>query len=70
MSCCQITIVPFVNEESTTVPYTGNKPTVSAYYQIDGVWSAAGVMTPITYTNSTVTVNHGGPGTGLVKLVQ
>lgn len=70
MSCCTINITPFVNQPSTTVPYSGNKPTVSVYYNIDGVWQAAGVATPITYGAASVTVNHGGDATGIVKLIQ
>lgn len=70
MICCTITIVPFVNQGSTTVPYTGNKPTVSAYYNIDGIWQDAGVATLIEYGANSVTVHHGGPNTGAIKLIQ
>ena len=70
MSCCTQTIVPFVNQASTTIPYTGDKPTVSTYYNIDGVWQVAGVFTPIVITDSSVTVDHGGNATGVLKLIQ
>lgn len=70
MPCCTVTIVPFVNEESTTVPYAGNKPTVSVSYLIEGVWQALGVVTAQFLNNTQVIIQHGGPNTGVVKMVQ
>jgi len=67
-ACCTITTVPFVNQSSTTVPYTGDKPTVSTYYLIDDVWQTA--ATVVTYGASSVTVEHGGASTGVIKLTQ
>lgn len=70
MTCCPTIEQTFVNESTTTVPYTGNKPTVTVAYLIDGVWQAAGVATPITITETEVVVDHGGNQTGVIKLVQ
>ncbi len=70
MSCCNTLIVPFVNQASTIVPYTGNKPTVSVVYLIDGVWQVLGVATQMEFTDSQVTIYHGGLNTGAVKMVQ
>ena len=71
VTCCNTIEQTFVNATSTTIPYTGNKPTVTVAYLIDGVWQAAGVATPITITDSEVVVDHGGiNSTGVIKLVQ
>lgn len=70
MSCCITTIVPFVNEALTVVPYSGNKPTVTVSYLIGGVWQALGVVPTIAYGAGSVTVDHGGSSTGVVKFVQ
>lgn len=71
MSCCIVTITPFVNQSSTVVVYSGNKPTVTVSYLIDGVWQALGVMTQIIFGLANVTVDHGGSGqTGIIKFVQ
>lgn len=70
MTCCVTTIIPFVNQATSVVPYMGNKPTVSMYYNIEGVWQAAGVATAITYGAASVTIDHGGNATGVVKLIQ
>lgn len=69
MTCCIQKIVPFVNKPSTTVPFTGNKPTVSVYYNIEGQWQVSATSV-INYGTSSVTVDHGGLSTGIVKLIQ
>ena len=69
-TCCTQDITLFVNEAITTVPYSGDKPTVSLYYYIGGVWMAAGVATPMTFGPASVTVDHGGASTGAIKLIQ
>lgn len=69
-TCCETTIIPFVNQSSTTVPYSGDKPTVTVSYLIGGVWQALGVMTSIVYGLASVTVDHGGVNTGVIKMVQ
>lgn len=68
MSCCAESITTFAGVPSTTVPYNGNKPTVTVLYLIDGVWTAAGVATSIKITGTQVIVDHGGPATGIIKL--
>ncbi len=70
MTCCPTIEQTFVNVPTVTVLYTGNKPTVTVTYLIDGVWQAAGVATPIVITDSEVQVDNGGNATGVVKLVQ
>lgn len=70
MTCCITTITPFVNVASTTIPYSGNKPTVTVSYLIGGVWQTLGVASQIKYGASDVTVDHGGLSTGVIKFVQ
>lgn len=79
MTCCQVTYKPFANQSITTLPWAGNRPTVTVSYLIDGVWMAMGVQTVITFvggvgptstTDPAVVINHGGPATGVVKMVQ
>jgi hypothetical protein len=71
MICCEQTISAFFNESTTTVPYTGNRPTVTVNYkQPDGSYLAAGIFTLIEVTPTEVIVDHGGPSTGVVKLLQ
>lgn len=69
MTCCDIITQTFVNESSTTVPYTGNRPTVTVSYLIDGVWQAF-VAAQVQLTDTNVIIDHGGVGTGVIKLVQ
>lgn len=78
-TCCTITTQPFVNQSTTMVGWTGNRPTVTVTYFIDGVWTAIGVVPVIRIVgdgvipgpvDSAVIVDHGGPSTGVVKLVQ
>lgn len=76
-TCCIITLTPFVNQVTTTVPYSGNKPTVTVSYLIGGVWQAIGVATVVTFGVASVTVDHGASGaddvsgqTGVIKFVQ
>jgi hypothetical protein len=70
MPCCSLTIQPFVNETSTTVPYTGDEPTVTVSYLVDGVWQTLGLLTSVVLTAGTVVVDHGGASTGVIKLLQ
>jgi hypothetical protein len=77
MECCVNTLIPFVNAISTTVPYSGNKPTVTVSYLIGGVWQALGVVSQIIFGVASVTVDHGVTGaddvhgaTGVIKFVQ
>lgn len=78
MSCCNATITPFFNVSSTTIGYGpslqslyGLAPKVTVLYW-DGVqYVAAGIMTSIafdTFPVGSITIDHGGPATGLVKL--
>jgi len=71
MSCCTITILPFAAALTTTIPYTGDKPTVSVIYlQADNTFLIAGVFTQINYIGSEVVVDHGGLASGYIKLLQ
>jgi hypothetical protein len=69
VTCCDPILTPFVNEATTTIPYTGTKPTVSVSYLIDGVWQAF-VASVITLLSGSVVVDHGGLSTGVIKIVQ
>lgn len=70
LSCCIVTLTPFVNASLTVIAYSGNKPTVTVSYLIDGVWQALGVVTQIIFGAASVTVDHGGLNTGVIKFVQ
>lgn len=70
MTCCNVITKPFVNEATTIIPYSGNKPTVTVSYLIGGVWQALGVMTQAVFTPTSIFIDHGGPSTGVVKIVQ
>lgn len=79
MTCCTVTYKPFANQSITTLPWAGNRPTVTVSYLVDGVWMAMGVQTVITMVGSpdpsspidpVVRIDHGGPATGVVKMVQ
>lgn len=71
MICCNVTIQSFLVQSITTIPYTGDKPTVSVIYlQPDGTFLQAGVMTQINIIGSNVVVDHGGPASGFIKIMQ
>ena len=70
MTCCTTTIKPFVNESATTIPFVGPKPTITVSYLVDGVWNALGVSPVINLSGTSVTVDHGGISTGVIKMVQ
>ena len=71
MICCNITIESFLAQSLTTIPFTGQRPIVSVIYlQPDGTFLQAGVMTQINVIGSQVVVDHGGPASGYVKLIQ
>jgi len=71
MSCCSIITQVFTSEAITTVPYTGDKPTVSVIYlQPDGTFLSMGISTLIDIQAADVVVDHGGSASGIVKLLQ
>lgn len=71
MSCCTQNITPFASQATTTIPYTGTRPTVSIIYlQSDGSFLQAGVFTSINFTATDVEIDHGGLASGYVKLLQ
>lgn len=68
MTCCETILTPFVNESTTTVPYSGDRPTVTVSYLIDGVWNLF-VATVVQLLTGSVVVDHGGASTGVVKII-
>ncbi len=72
MTCCNINIIPFASVATSTVPYTGNRPTISvAYLQADGSFLFNGMMTQINFTPTDVIIDHGGGlQSGIIKLLQ
>lgn len=76
MSCCTPIITTFVNAEQTVIPFGdlqkaiyGQVPNVKVLYLQDGEFiEATGFMTAITLDESQITVNHGGPATGIIKI--
>lgn len=67
MSCCTQNIHTFVNETVTVLPYTG-VPDVRVFYKVGESYEAAGVFTLISISPTQITIDHGGPATGVVKL--
>lgn len=69
MPCCTTDSYPFTNEAVTTINYYGTRPSVEvAYLNEDDTWTLAGIMTTITFNGTTITVDHGGLASGVVKL--
>lgn len=69
MTCCNVILEPFVNQSTTTIPYSGTRPTVSVSYFIDGVWQVF-VASVVTLFAGSIVVDHGGLSTGVVRVVQ
>jgi hypothetical protein len=71
MTCCSTNITRFLLATTTTINFTGQKPTVSVIYlQPDGSFLVAGVFTQINVIGNQVVVDHGGVASGYVKLIQ
>ena len=72
MLCCPNTIVPFYSTGSTVVPYGGefgDTPNVDVLYDNgDGTFTKAGIFTLISILPTQITVDHGGPATGFIKI--
>lgn len=68
-ACCDIKLVTFVNESTTTTPWTGDEPTVSVSYLVDGVWQVF-VQTVYKLLPGSIVVDHGGVNTGVIKVLQ
>jgi len=78
MSCCSPTIIPFFNEAVTTVNYGpayvlqyGPAPTVDVLYWDGTQYVSAGITTEVKFDTvpvTLITVAHGGPATGLIKI--
>lgn len=78
MSCCTPTIIPFFNTPSSTIGYGpslqsqyGLAPNVTVSYWDGAQYVAAGIMTQIKfdgYPVTSITVDHGGISTGLLKI--
>lgn len=68
--CCAIKTQEFFNEVVTTVPFTGDAPTVKVYYTDGSGYIEAGVFTQIVLGVDEITITHGGPATGIVKIIQ
>jgi len=69
MICCDVITKNFINQSTTTVSFTGDKPTVTVSYLIDGVWQAS-VAVVVQLLPDSVVVDHGGISTGIVKIIQ
>jgi len=78
MSCCDPLVVPFFNAWTTTVGYGpslqvkfGLAPNVSVSYWDGTQYVTAGITTQVkfnTYPVTQITVDHGGPATGFIKI--
>lgn len=69
MICCSQILTTFVNEATTTIPYSGERPTVTVSYLIEGVWQVF-VASVVQLLAGSIIVDHGGLSTGVVKIVQ
>lgn len=52
------------------MPFTGDAPTVKVYYTDGSGYIEAGVFTQIVLGIDEITITHGGPATGIVKIIQ
>lgn len=70
MPCCDVTTVIFVNQSITTIPWTTtDKPVVQvAYQQTDGTYNFS-FFVNIKRTPTEIIIDHGGPATGVVKIL-
>lgn len=57
-------------ESVTTVPWVGDRPTISvAYLQDDGTFLVNGVMTQIDFQPTEFIIDHGGAASGVIKIL-
>lgn len=71
MTCCAVNIIPFAFESVTTIPWTGDRPTVSVIYiQDDNTFLQMGVFTQVNQTPTDIIITHGGLASGYVKIMQ
>lgn len=70
MPCCEVTYQTFTNQSVTTIPWTAtDKPIVQvAYQQEDGTYNFS-FFTNIKRTPTQIIIDHGGPATGVVKIL-
>jgi len=76
MSCCTPIITQFVNATLTTIPFGdsqktiyGDVPTVKILYYEEGEFrESTGFLTQVKLEDDQLTVNHGGPATGIIKV--
>jgi hypothetical protein len=73
--CCAPTEVEFINASSTSIAYDaamrakyGVQPRVFVYYydSVSGEFYLSPFFTVMKFDGSTITVDHGGPNTGIV----
>lgn len=73
MSCCEIQRIPFTEEAVTVIQYTGVRPSIEvAYLNPDGTFTlgSMGINTHVTFSNTEITIDHGGVSSGIVKLTK
>jgi hypothetical protein len=75
MSCCPSNIIPFANASETIVDYGplvqeeyGSNPNVQVYYRENGELVLSDDMNSVSFDGMTITVDHGGPQTGIIKI--
>lgn len=75
MNCCVPTIQSFLNQSTTIIPYSafmieqyGAKPNVQVYYKEGTEYALSNDMNRVAFDGSTITIDHGGPNTGFVKI--
>lgn len=76
MICCPTIIQSFVNESSSSIPYTnelqavhGSTPAVSVLYRNDaGQYQGGGIMSAVTFVGGMININHGGNSTGIILI--
>lgn len=75
MNCCEPTILPFTNQSTTSIVWDANKqslygsrPNVQVYYKEGAEYVLSDDMNAVVFDGSTIEVDHGGVGTGFVKV--
>lgn len=75
MICCTPTIIPFNNVPSVAISYPasmiaayGPEPNVQVFYKEGLEYVLSDDMNAVVFDGSTITVDNGGPNTGVIKI--
>lgn len=75
MTCCNPTIINFLNVASSVVNYSaqmvsdyGPEPNVQVYYKIGSQYQLSDDMNQVSFDGVNITVDYGGPASGFLKI--